>query len=75
MLTPDTLREGFYDPKLGMLKIGILLASLRPDDVKDMMMCRTLSEVAIVANIPTCESLSDSGFKLLDEWLKSNGLL
>lgn len=75
MLKFDELKEGFYDPKLGMLKLGILLARKHPFKVDEIMQCRTLREVANVVNIPEDEGLYDTGVRLLKEWLEAKGLL
>jgi hypothetical protein len=75
MLKFDDLKQGFYDPKLGLIKIGILLARKYPGKVDDFIQCRTMTEVANVGNIPTIENIHDSGVRLLKEWLEAKGLL
>lgn len=75
MLTPDKLREGFYDPNLGMLKLGMLMARKHPEKVDEFINCRTLSEVAVVAGYKACDNISDTALGLLEEWMKDKGLL
>lgn len=74
MLTFDKMKDDFYDPKLGMLKIGVLLARKAPLRVDEIMECRSLSEVAALFDIPEDEPLYNTGIRLLKEWLRAKGI-
>lgn len=67
MLIPD---KDYFDQRLGMLKLGVLLARKAPDMIDKMIECASLEEVAVLMGIPGDEKLSTTAERLLREWLE-----
>lgn len=67
----DLDNRDYYNPTLGHLKLGVLLARKYPEKIDAIINCASLREVADLCHIPGSENIFDTADKMLKEWLGS----